>query len=218
MGLRVWFFAAACAALGVGAASAQGFDIEIYGGVQGAPHSTVTGVTETGVPFDFTSDWEGRSFDAPIYYGGRIMYDLDRPWSFGIEFTHAKVYASEDTLTDSGFTALEFTDGLNIITVNAERDVRFTDRWKAYGGLGLGIAVPHVDVETPTGGDTFEFQLTGPALRWYVGGNFALTRRWSLFAEYQGTFSSNDANLDGGGDLDTDIVTNAFNLGIGFSF
>jgi lipid A oxidase len=39
-----------------------------------------------------------------------------------------------------------------------------------------------------------------------------------VFGEYKGTYSSNEAELSGGGSLETDIVTNAFNVGVSFRF
>ena len=36
--------------------------------------------------------------------------------------------------------------------------------------------------------------------------------------EYKGTYSKNDVDLDGGGNLETNIVTNALNLGVSFNF
>jgi len=196
----------------------EGWDLYVYTGIQTAAQSDVSGRTETGAPFDFSAGWDGDSLEMPPYWGARVMRNTGGGWSFGLEFTHTKVYADDDTLADSGFERLEFTDGLNILTANAERQLFESGRWSARGGLGLGVAVPHVEVTTPTGGETLGYQLTGPAARWYLGADYALTDRWSAFAEYNGTYSINSADLGGGGTLDTDIVTNALNVGIGFSF
>lgn len=212
-------FAAASLALSSGASVfAQSWSFDVYTGVQEAPNSDVSGEDENGTPFDFTAGWEGNSFEMPPYWGVRAMRETSGPWSFGLEFTHTKIYADNDTLDDSGFGKLEFTDGLNIVTANAEREVDLSGRWSAHAGLGLGVAVPHVEVDTPGGVETRGYQFTGPAARWYLGARYALTDNWSAFAEYNGTYSSNSADLDGGGSLETDVITNAVNLGIGFSF
>ena len=42
--------------------------------------------------------------------------------------------------------------------------------------------------------------------------------RWSIFGEYQFTWSDNSADLAGGGSLNSTILTNAVNIGVGFSF
>ncbi len=199
-------------------AAAAEYEINLYSGFQTAPHSDVSGVDENGTPFSFTAGWDGRSFEAPPYYGARVTRWQESGWGFGLEFTHAKVYANDETLADSGFDVLEFTDGINIITVNAARRFALSDRWTAHAGLGVGISVPNVEVTTPGGAETFEYQLTGPAVRWYAGASYAITERWSVFGEYGGTYSQNNADLAGGGNLETDILTNAVNVGIGFSF
>ena len=213
--------AAALAATLVFSAPARAeVELSFYSGFQTAPHSRVEGDYD-GADFSFLSEWEGRSFEAPPYYGIRATWWRNENWGFGGEFTHTKVYASEDTLDDNGFDNLELTDGLNIITANV------LYRWPGqlvkgkltpYVGGGLGIAVPHVDI-TPTGGEeTFEYQLTGPAARWLAGASYAINDRWSVFGEYQGTYSSNKGDLEGGGEWESDIVTNAINFGVSYSF
>jgi lipid A oxidase len=140
-------------------------------------------------------------------------------WGFGIELTHAKACAPHNEMTAAGFDDLEFTDGHNLITLNAAK--RWENKWKSYTpyvGVGLGIAMPHVDV-TPTGGEsTYGYQMTGPVLRLTAGVTRALTDRISLFGEYQFSVSQNEAELDGGGDLSTRLITNALNVGISYSF
>lgn len=196
-------------------------ELSFYLGIQEAPHSRVRGTDPGGVgAFNFLSTWEGRSGEAPPYYGFRYTYWTDRNLGYGIELNHTKVYADDATLAASGFSSLEFTDGLNIITANVWK------RWPGafmngnltpYVGAGVGVAVPHVDVESG-GGKTFEYQLTGPAAMWAAGVKYNFNDRWGVFGEYKGTYSQNDADLTNGGTLSTDIVTNALNIGVSFSF
>jgi lipid A oxidase len=194
-------------------------ELSFYGGVQGAPHSDVSISGNPVIPDDsFTAGWEGRSFTAPPYYGLRATWWRNETLGFGLDFTHSKVYADDETLTESGLSRFEFSDGINIFTVNMYR------RWpESFGSLtpyvggGLGVSVPHVEV---TGGtsETFEYQLTGPAVAFVAGASYPISDRWSVFGEYKGTYSMNTADLDGGGTLETDIVTNAFNVGVSFDF
>lgn len=191
----------------------------IYGGIQSAPHSGVTGTDPGGVgDFDFTAGWEGRSFEMPPYWGLRwTRWQTDR-FGWGVDINHTKVYADDDTLADSEFSHFEFSDGLNILTVNAWR--RFPDAsatFTPYVGAGIGISVPHVEVTT-SGGRVFEYQVTGPAVQWVAGASYSLNDRWSVFGEYKGTYSMNEADLGSGGTLETDIVTNALNFGVSFGF
>lgn len=194
-------------------------EISFYTGFQEAAHSRVYVNDPGGVgTTDFLVGWDGRSFEAPPYYGFRYTNWRNERFGIGVEFNHAKIYAPDDILADNGFDNLEMTDGLNIITVNVMR------RWKDYArgftpyvGAGLGVAVPHVDVET-AGGKTFEYQLTGPAVMLVFGASYDLNDTWAVFGEYKGTYSMNEAELDNGGTLDTDIVTNALNIGVTYKF
>ena len=54
----------------------------------------------------------------PPYYGARITWWGQGKFGWGFETTHDKIYANDETLANAGFRRLEFTDGLNIITVN----------------------------------------------------------------------------------------------------
>lgn len=194
-------------------------ELSLYGGVQSAPHSPVTITGNPAIPDDeFTAGWEGRSLEAPPYYGWRATWWSTDSLGFGLDFNHAKVYADDETLAESGLSRFEFSDGINIVTLNVYR------RWSEalgpftpYVGGGVGVSVPHVEV---TGGtsETFEYQLTGPAVTLLAGASYPISDRWSVFGEYKGTYSMNTADLDGGGTLETDIVTNAFNLGVSFDF
>jgi len=194
-------------------------ELSFYGGWQSAPHSDVSirgdSVIADG---DFTAGWEGRSFSAPPYYGLRATWWQNERFGFGVELNHAKVYADATTLAVSGLDRFEFSDGLNILTVNAFR--RWEDSiagFTPYVGGGIGVSVPHVEV-FEGGSRTFEYQLTGPAVAWMAGASYPITDSFSVFGEYKGTYSINSATLDGGGTLETDIITNAINLGVSFNF
>ncbi|KMW60428.1 hypothetical protein AIOL_000583 [Candidatus Rhodobacter oscarellae] len=217
-------FMCSIAALGVAvcatAAQAES-ELSFYTGIQEAPHSRVEGNDPGGVgAFSFLSTWEGRSFEAPPHYGFRYTYWTSETLGFGVDFNHTKVYADDATLASSGFTNLEFTDGLNILTANVWR--RWPDAWMngqvtPYVGAGIGLAIPHVDVSS-AGGTTFEYQITGPAAMWALGAKYEFNERWGVFGEYKGTYSVNEAELTNGGTLSTDIITNALNFGVSFSF
>ena len=197
------------------------WEISVYSGYQTAPHSGVTGTDPGGAgTLDFSAEWEGRSTDMPPYYGIRATYWTSETLGFGLEFNHTKVYL-EDGLRDSlGFSSFELTDGHNILTANVMR--RWPGQWHSgrltpYVGAGAGIAVPHVDVES-AGGRTFGYQYTGPAVVVMAGVSYAINDRWNIFTEYKGTYSMNDIDLDNGGSFETNIVTNALNIGVGFNF
>ncbi|WP_373634978.1 outer membrane protein [Yoonia sp. SS1-5] len=203
---------------GLPAAATAEVELSFYGGLQSAQPSDVSIRNDDEIADDDLSiDWEGRSTTAPPYYGLRATKWQSPTFGYGLDFAHNKVYPKDDELP-AGYDVLEFTDGLNTLTVNAYR------RWNAafgevspYVGGGVGLSVPHVEV---TNGDseTFGYQLTGPAATWIAGASVPINDQWSVFGEYKGTYSANTADLDTGGTLETDIVTNAVNLGVSFNF
>ena len=209
-----------CSALIAAPAFAE-VELGFYTGIQEAPHSRVEGTDPGGVgPFSFLATWEGRSFEAPPYVGVRATYWTDRNprLGYGIDYSHAKVTADLATRTASGFTQLEFTDGLNTLTANLWYRWPKDDRkWLPYVGAGAGIAFPGVDVGS-VGGRTFEYQVTGPAVQVVAGIKYNFNDRWGVFGEYKGTYTMNEVDLDNGGTLSTDIMTNALNIGVSFSF
>lgn len=196
------------------------FELSVYGGVQGASHTTVSGNDPAGVGnFSFSAGWDGNSFEAPPYYGIRGTWWRDETLGFSLDFTHSKAYANDETLASSGFQVLEFTDGINTLTVNALRRFPGDRRWTPYVGGGVGIAVPNVEVQTQAGAPlTFEYQYGGVVAQLQTGVTYELNENWSVFGEYQFNYIDLNVDLNGGGSLSTDLVTNAINIGAGFSF
>jgi len=193
-------------------------ELSFYTGTQSAPHSDVTGNAPGVGPFDFNAGWEGKPFAMPPYWGARATWWRTERLGYAFEVNHAKVYADKKTLTTNGFDRLEFTDGHNLATLNVF--YRWPDaakRLTPYVGAGLGLAIPHVDVKV-AGNKTYGYQVTGPAVQLVAGASYALNDTWSIFGEYKGTYSSNEADLKGGGKLKTDLITNALNIGLSYKF
>ena len=193
-------------------------ELSFYGGLQSALESDVAVSGDSVIPDRTdTLTWEGRSFDAPPYYGWRATYWASPEVGYGLDFAHNKVYPKDDVLP-AGYSKLEFTDGLNTLTVNAYR------RWEnaiagltPYVGGGVGLSIPHVEVVSGAS-ETFGYQVTGSAATWIAGASYPISDQWSVFGEYKGTYTQNDADLDTGGSLSTDIITNAVNVGVSFRF
>lgn len=202
----------------IGTSAAAEVELSFYGGVQGANPSDVSVRGDSVIPDDdFRVSWEGRSADAPIYYGIRATKWQSEAFGYGLDFAHNKIYPADGELP-AGYSVLEFTDGLNTLTVNAYR------RWSdlvgdvsPYVGGGIGLAIPHVEV-TNSNSETFGYQVTGPAATVVAGASYPISDQWSLFGEYKGTYSTNTADLETDGTLKTDVVTNAVNLGVSFNF
>tara|TARA_R110002051_G_scaffold38640_1_gene81942 strand:- start:11660 stop:12316 length:657 start_codon:yes stop_codon:yes gene_type:complete len=202
----------------LGAVAQTGIELSVYGGAQNAPHSVVTVTGDSVIPDDeFRMGWVGKSLSAPPYYGIRATVWKTPTFGYGLDFAHNKIYPQEGDLP-AGYDFLEFTDGLNTLTVNAYR------RWNnalgdisPYVGGGLGISIPYVEVVYGTS-ETFSYQVAGPAATWIAGASYPINDRWSVFGEYKGTYTQNIADLDTGGELKTDVVTNAVNVGLSFKF
>lgn len=207
----------------VPAAAKAEFQISAYGGANTANSSDVT-IDSPLLTGKFDVDWEGDSFETPPYWGARGTWwltDFNMPrWGVAIDFTHAKAKADlDDAVVGAAFRTLEFTNGLNTVTLNGLYRMPLSNRFSLYTGAGAGVSVPHVEVSTLTDPDrTFEYQLTGPAVQGLVGANFNLGRGFSLFGEYKANYSWIDADLEGGGTLETEILTHQFAVGLSFAF
>jgi len=170
-------------------------ELSFYGGVQEANPSTVTFADDPVIADgSFSLDWNGRSFEAPPYYGIRVTNWRSAEFGYGLDFTHNKIYPTDDSLP-AGISRLEMTDGLNTLTFNAYR------RWNEalgdftpYVGGGLGLSVPHVEVTSGTS-RTHGYQLTGAAATWIAGASYPINEEWSVFGEYKGTYSQNVGDL-----------------------
>lgn len=204
-------------------AAAAEFQISVYGGMNAVTDNDATlefGAAST----DFDIDWDGDSFEFPPYWGLRGTYWLSgfgRPnWGVGVDFTHAKAVADlDDPVVGAAFDRLEFTNGINSLTLNGFYRAPISDRFTLYAGAGAGVSVPNVEIETlaPVT-DTFEYQATGPVVQALAGADVGIWRGLSAFGEYKASYSWNDADLDGGGSFETDMLVHHFALGLSYSF
>lgn len=218
-------------------------EIDLYGGWSSTLDSDVRLQRPGGIKLRFHDvAWEGRSFDEPIYYGGRLSYWTRRSPHLGlaVDFTHAKIHARLDrsvrvTGHDGGqlvdetrplgesFSELAMSHGLNLLTFNGlyrwgrGGPDQAASRFTPFVGVGLGVALPHVEVET---GDsvTGEYQVAGPVVQVGGGGRLSFSHRYSAFAEYRLSYTDLRADLDGGGSLRTEAWTHHVIVGLTVSF
>lgn len=110
-----------------------------------------------------------------------------------------KPIAPSVTLTDV-FERLEFTHGHNVLLFTGLlRPSAITPRLRPYFGLGLGFALPHVEVWFPGGARddrTNEYQYAGPAAQALAGLEIR-TGKMSYFLEYKVTWAQISAALTG---------------------
>lgn len=191
--------------------------LSLYGGLQSAQRSGVTGQDTDGTPLEFDADWQGRALHAPPYWGARYTWWRQDDWGVSLDYTHVKLYADDATLAASGFSDLEFTDGLNVVTLGLQRRFPLASRFTPYLGAGIGLTLPHVETVSPAARTpTFGYQHGGLAAEIRIGASYPITDRWQAFAEYEGTYARLDVDMRGGGDLRSEIFTHALNLGVSF--
>jgi len=215
--LALSFFAVALSSTAVAAES----QLSVYGGYQSSPHSVITGEYDND-PFDFTAGWDTKPFEMPPYYGFRYTFWSASDWGLSLDYVHSKVYSDDETRADTGFEVLEFTDGINVLTANAVRRFPNAGKWTPYVGAGLGFTFPHVEVQVNDAAvKTYETQIGGPAAQFHTGVEYSISENWAVFTEYKINYVMLDVDLDGPGDnnfLQTDIITNAINVGVSYTF
>lgn len=213
--------------------------VGLYLGKSISPPSDVFLNSPDGTDMTLTDvKWKPESFKPSPFYGGRGIDWSSRAPRLGlmVDFTHAKATAiRSQTVTHHGkhkgvdvppsgpfegiFRKLEFTHGLNFLTLNGiYRATGLRRRIVPYAGVGFGFMVPHVDLMR-AGQDKkdkiHEAQITGFAAQVFGGLEWRVFKsdRKSLFTEYKLTYTTNDVTLKDGGNVATDIWVHQFNFG-----
>ena len=195
---------------------------DIYGGFQTSPHSKVNAeyyLSGSKIPLEFTAGWKGKSLSMPPYYGIRYTkWDGDIGW--GLDFNHTKAYADKKTLLNNGFKHLQFTDGLNNLTLHQQRRFKDVNRIvTSYFGYGIGFTLPHVEIQfDELQPKAFGYQYGGITSAFNSGFRYPMGVDRAIFIEYKFTASWLNVDVEGGGFFKTRIFTNAFNLGYSFEF
>lgn len=191
----------------------------LYGGHNSSPHSRVEYDLNLGAgPQNVTVGFDGKSFEMPPYYGVRGTWWLESKPQFGlaIDFSHTKVYANP---VPAGLSVLEFTDGVNLLTANALYRYQNDSRFTPYGGVGVGFSLPSVEVANVAGTSvTKEYQFGGFAAQGFIGVDAKINENWSVFGELKSSFTSIDGDLNGGGYISTNIVSNQIIFGVTYKF
>jgi lipid A oxidase len=233
--------AAAIVALACAASPAHAeMQIGVYGGWNGSFDSDIHLIQPSGTNMTLNDvPWDGDSFAAPPYWGLRGTYWFNNApnWGFMIDYHHAKVIAEQSAVVSvSGtrdgipvgpkdrvgntFETMEFTDGLNELFFGGQYRWILA-RWTPYVGLGVGPAFPHVEVRRapgPPNPRTFEYQFDGVTVEGLVGVEYHFGPRFSVFGDYKLSFATNEADLVGGGSLETDVWTNHVTFGVSYHF
>jgi lipid A oxidase len=187
--------------------------------------------------------FEGRDFETPPYYGFRALWfptDASH-WGFGGEFFHMKMYAeTDDTVRVTGrrdgvplndteridqtIQSFSLSHGLNYALgdvvyrwMPGRRGEDFLGHLTPYAGIGLGLAIPHVESEV-NGSFHEEYQVHGPGVQGLAGVNVALTRHWGLMFEYKFTYANLDSLDIPGGSIEVTPLNHHLVTGLTFSF
>ena len=187
--------------------------------------------------------FEGRDFETPPYYGFRALWfptDASH-WGFGGEFFHMKMYAeTDDTVRVTGrrdgvslndteridqtIQSFSLSHGLNYALgdvvyrwMPGRRGEDFLGHLTPYAGIGLGLAIPHVESEV-NGSFHEEYQVHGPGVEGLAGVNVALTRHWGLMFEYKFTYANLDSLDIPGGSIEVTPLNHHLVTGLTFSF
>lgn len=194
-------------------------ELSFYSGFNTSPHSVVDYDFNLGAGRQSTTvKWDGEALVMPPYFGLRATWWFDSypAWGIALDNSHSKVAANP---MPAGFEKLEFTDGINIYTVNLQYRFLNSTRFTPYVGAGVGFTTPHVEVQNAAlTSKTFEYQFGGPAVLGLVGVTARINKNWSVFTEFKSAYVMIDADLKFGGSLSTNIISNQFILGVSYNF
>ena len=187
-------------------------ELSVYGGPQTTHPSTLRSPTLG----NDKVNWNSEPFVIPPYYGLRAKWWSDNRFGVGLDFVHHKAFA--DDPAKYGYEELNFSHGLNVLTADLWYRADPMGKVTPYFGAGLGVVVPHVEAQPIGQEPTANYQIGGPAMTLVVGASMPLKGNWSVFTEYKATYSQIRAKLDTGDRLNTDIFTDAVNLGFSLRF
>lgn len=203
-------------ALLAGPASAE-LVLSFYTGANFSPDSDVDFDFNRGAgPQTVRTGWDGEPFVMPPYFGVRATWWFEtRPaWGVAIDNAHTKVKADP---MPAPFAGLEFTDGINMVTANLQYRFLNDSRFTPYVGAGIGFTTPHVEVDDAAGtSHTWEYQFGGPAAQALIGVEMEIDDRWAVFGELKSGWADISADLNGGGWLETEVISNQVAVGISY--
>jgi hypothetical protein len=185
--IRIACRAAACVAsalLLVPVPASADWLLAFYAGAATTASNTLAVTPDAGAAVSIGSvEYEGRSFESPLYYGYRIGW-TPRGRAVGIEaeFTHAKAIAVQ--LPSIDLTAFQLSHGLNFLLGNVtyRTGPRCGGRCTLVARGGAGITVPHVEA-TFRGVTTSAYQYAGFGAQGGVGVELPVWKPFSVVAD-----------------------------------
>jgi lipid A oxidase len=159
-------------------------------------------------------DYEGHSWEAPLYYGYRIGWIPDgHHVGVEAEFTHAKAIAS--TIPSTELTAFQLSHGLNFILGNVvyRTSPYCGGRCAFVARGGVGITYPHVEA-TFRGVTTYEYEYAGFGAQVGLGIEFKVVPHLFVVADGRLTHARVRTDLADGGRLAGPFTTGHADFGI----
>jgi lipid A oxidase len=175
--------------------------------------------TFSGVSFD------DRSFENPLYYGGRAGYFFEAvPW-FGLamEFFHFKMFAETSDSrridgvvgnvpvggkvpVDTQVQRFDISHGVNYWTLDAIFRYKLVDdpqqspsgRVQLYAGVGLGPVLTHAKNTVGTVKGNAGYEIAGLGVQGFVGVRGLVWKYFGLFAEYKLTHANLNVGVASG--------------------
>jgi lipid A oxidase len=224
------------------------FVISGFSGVSSAFNSDLNLHENNGNDLTFhDASYKTHDFNSPLYYGGRLTYFLSREshWGFGLEFFHSKVYLDEASsyhvtgtrdgapVNDTEPAANTFYDfncshGLNYLTADTfyrfflGQPENFVHRFEPYLGAGVGITIPHVELELTNEPRFEQYEFGGLGVLAIAGVSFDITKHIQLFTEYKFSYAHLDKlDFNNGmtsGTISLDSMANHLVFGASYRF
>ena len=227
----------AVALAGLAAPARAELDLSVFTGVALTQDNDLDLHQSGGTDLTFHDvSYEGRDFEAPPYYGARLLWfpSENSHWGLGAEFFHIKLYADTGDIVHvtgrRGGIAVNANERINdtIESFSLSHGLNFpladlVYRWmpgnrvQPYVGVGVGAAIPHV--ESSVGGIFHEeYQFHGPGAQALAGVNIDLTRHFGLMFEYKFTYANLESLDVPGGSIELTPLTHHLVGGITFHF
>jgi len=207
-------------------AGAEGF-IDLYVGKSFTQPSDLK-IRQPSLQSDFSFagvSFEDRSFEAPLYYGGRGGYFLESvPWfGLALEFFHFKMFAEADESrrvdgvaggvplggkvpVETQVQRFDISHGVNYVTADAI--FRYTliedpqqspsGRLQIYAGIGLGPVITHAENTVAKLKGHAGYEVAGLGAQAFAGIRGLVWKYFGLFAEYKFTHSSLNVGIASG--------------------
>ena len=191
-------------------------ELSLYGALKSTASGPVSGDDPSGAgSFSLSPLWDEGGARANL--GIRLTWWAESGLGLGLDFAQSGHEAAPASLGGSGISRLEFAGTSSVLTVNAYRRWQTGSGLSPYLGAGIGLSLPDVRYESASGAASGKGN-PGPALQWVAGASYLLSERLSIFGEYKGRITGNEAHLDTGASLAGRLQDDSLNVGISLGF